>query len=323
MITPDLAKTTSSTVALTRCDDYKTENIEKAIQRQFYLLDGNKAISRGDKVLLKPNFIIPRPPDHAVQTDPAVILAVARFVKDLGAKPFVADSPAWNNVGACVKALGLGAPLEKMEVPVMQLNKPKRIKIAGTGIGISTVALEADKIINLPKFKTHQQLGATFAIKNIFGCVCGKEKAFWHFAKGGSYDDFCQMLIGIFQLLSPVLTIIDGVVAMQGKGPINGKPKSLGFLIGGSDPVACEALCCELVRFKPDEMPIMRAAKKIGFGCADFEKINILGDDYRSLICNDFQPSEQIPLRFSFPQICKSVIKQLIFLTKSFIKNSK
>jgi len=296
LIRPNSAKNTSSTVALTRCDDYKTENIEKAIQRQFSLLDVNKAFSRGDKVLLKPNFIVPRPPDLAVQTDPAVILAVARFVKDLGAKPFVADSPAWNNIGACVKALGLRESLEKMEVPVMQLNKPKRMKIAGAGIGISTVALEADKIINLPKFKTHQQLGATFAVKNMFGCVCGKEKAFWHFAKGRSHDDFCQMLIGVFQLLSPVLTIIDGVVAMQGKGPINGIPKPLGLIVGGTDPIACEALCCELVRFKPDEMPIIFTAKKIGFGCADLEKINILGE---------------------------SVTKQLIFLAKSFIKDPR
>lgn len=310
-------------MALTRCDDYKTENIEKAIQRQFSLLDLNKAFSRGDKVLLKPNFIVPRPPDLAVQTDPAVILAVARLVKDLGAKPFVADSPAWNNIGACVNALGLAEPLKKMEVPIMQLNKPKRIKIAGAGIGISTVALEADKIINLPKFKAHQQLGATFAVKNMFGCVCGKEKAFWHFAKGRSHDDFCQMLIGIFQLLSPVLTIIDGIVAMQGKGPINGFPKPLDFLVGGTDPIACERVCCELIKFDPNDLPIIRTAKKIGFGCADLEKINILGDDHKTLICNDFQLSDRTPLNFSFLHICMSVTKQLIFLAKSFIKNPR
>jgi hypothetical protein len=70
-------------------------------------------------------------------------------------------------------------------------------------------------------------------------------------------------------------------------------------------------------------MPIIRTAKKIGFGCADLEKINILGDDHKALICNDFQPSEQTPLNFSFPRICMSVTKQLIFLTKSFIKNPR
>ena len=131
------------------------------------------------------------------------------------------------------------------------------------------------------------------------------------------------MLIAIFQLLGPVLTIIDGVVAMQGKGPINGDPKPLGLIVGGTDPIACEALCCELVRFKPDEMPIIRTAKEIGFGCADLEKINILGDDYKTLICNDFQPSDQTPLNFSFLHICMSVTKQLIFLAKSFIKNPR
>lgn len=68
---------------------------------------------------------------------------------------------------------------------------------------------EADRIVNLPKFKTHQQLTATFAVKNMFGCVCGKEKAFWHFAKGHSLEEFSRLLIGIYQLLSPCLTIAD------------------------------------------------------------------------------------------------------------------
>ena len=86
----------------------------------------------------------------------------------------------------------------------------------------------ADVIINLPKFKSHQQLKATFAVKNMFGCVSGKRKALWHFRKGGSVDDFCELLIDIYRFLNPVLTIIDAVTAMDGPGPINGKARALG-----------------------------------------------------------------------------------------------
>jgi len=314
---------TKARVAVTRCTDYRPDEIIRAIESQFSLLGGLATfISRGDKVLLKPNFIAAKARSEAVQTDPAVILAVAQIVKDFGAKPFVADSPAWRNVLACIRVLELDEPLKKLGVPVKQLNRPRRCKIAGSSIGISTVALEADRIINLPKLKTHQQLVATFAVKNMFGCVCGKEKAFWHFAKGKSYEDFCRLLIEIYRFLAPVVTIIDGVTAMEGPGPIRGRAKPLGLVIGGIDPVACEMVCCELVGFKGDDLPIIRTARQIGFGRSDISEIKVVGDDYADFVCTDFQPAEQIPIRFSFAHVCKSVAKQLILLAKSIAKKS-
>lgn len=310
-------------VAVTRCTDYRPHEITRAIEAQFSLLGGlDKFISRGDSVLLKPNFIAARPRCEAVQTDPAVILATAQIVKDFGAKPFIGDSPAWRNVLACIRVLELEEPLKKLGVPVKQLNRPKRCKIAGSSVGISTVALEADRIINLPKLKTHQQLGASFAVKNMFGCVCGKEKPFWHFAKGRSYKDFCRLLIEVYKLLAPVVTIIDGVIAMDGPGPIRGRAKPLGLVIGGIDPVACEMVCCELVGFKAEDLPIIRTARQIGFGCSDMSEIDVVGDDYADFVCTDFQPAKQIPIRFSFAHVCKSVAKQLVLLAKSVAKKS-
>jgi uncharacterized protein (DUF362 family) len=317
------AKAAKTQVAVTRCTDYQAEKIAQVIDKQFSLLGGfDKFISRGDTVLLKPNFIAARPRSEAAQTDPAVILAVAQMVKNFGGRPFVGDSPAWKDVFACIKVLELEEPLRKLGVPVKQLNKPKRCRIAGSSIGISTVALEADKIINLPKLKTHQQLVATFAVKNMFGCVCGKEKAFWHFAKGKSHEEFCRMLIEIYKLLAPAVTIIDAVVAMEGPGPIRGKPKPLGFLIGGTDPVACEMVCCELTDFKVEKLPVIQTARQMEFGCSDMSRIEILGDDYRDFVCADFQLAEQIPVRFSLSHVCKSAVKQLILLARSVRKGT-
>ncbi|GAH43142.1 unnamed protein product, partial [marine sediment metagenome] len=204
------------TVILSQCNDYSRPKIAEALQKQFELLgELERFVSPGDTVLLKPNFIAPRSRRHATQTDPAVIIETARLLKDFGAKPFVGDSPAWSNVFACVKALRLEEPLRKLSVPVKQLDKPKwcRIGAKNTKVGISSVALETDVIINLSKFKSHQQLVATFAVKNMFGCVSGKRKALWHFAKGGNTDDFCELLIDIYKFLNPALTIIDGIVA--------------------------------------------------------------------------------------------------------------
>jgi len=180
---------TGAVVAVTRVGDYRDEDVLEAVRRQFELLGGlDRFIARGDRVLLKPNFIVPRRRELAAQTDPAVILAVARLVKDFGARPFVGDSPAWGNFESCLQALELAEPLRRLGVPFGPLDRPRRLRIDGSLVSISRVALDADRIINLPKFKAHQQLGATFAVKNMFGAVCGKQKAFWHFARGKSHE---------------------------------------------------------------------------------------------------------------------------------------
>ena len=308
------------TVGLIRCSDYSQPKIAEAIRREFNLLGGlEKFVSRGDSVLLKPNFIAPRSRRCAAQTDPAIIIETARLLKDFGAKPFLADSPAWGNVFACVKKLKLDEPLKKLAVPVKQLNKPKKCRIGTkhTAVGISSIALNADVIINLAKLKSHQQLTATFAVKNMFGCVSGKRKALWHFARGKHEADFCELLIDIFRFLKPALTIIDAVVAMDGPGPIRGRARPLGFLIGGTDPIACETICSELINLDPGDIPIIRTARQIGFGCSDRQEIKIVGDDFPEIVCTDFARPPQIPIRFSLPHVCRSICKQILLLAKS------
>jgi len=311
------------TVTLTRSADYNQARIADAIVTHFKLLGGlEKFVRPGDSVLLKPNFIAPRSRRCAAQTDPAVILETARQLKDFGARPFIGDSPAWGNVFSCVRALKLEEPLKKLSVPVRELNKPKNCRIGakGTRVGISSIALDADVIINLAKLKTHQQLVATFAVKNMFGCVSGKRKALWHFAKGGNADDFCELLIEIYKFLNPALTIIDAVTVMDGPGPIRGRARPLGYLVGGTEPIACETICAKLVNIKPEEVPIIKTARQMGFGCSEFDKIRILGDDFPESICTDFELSEPVPLRFSFLHVCKSICKQILLLAKSAIK---
>ena len=311
------------TVTLIRCTDYGERKIADAIAKQFDLLGGlDKFVKPGDTVLLKPNFIAPRSRRHATQTHPVVVIEVARLLKDFGARPFVGDSPAWNNVFACVKALKLEEPLRKLSVPIKQLDKPKWCRVGrdNTKVGISSVALDADVIINLPKFKTHQQLVATFAVKNMFGCVSGKRKALWHFSKGKKESDFCEFLIDIFNFLKPAVTIIDGVTAMDRRGPIRGRTRPLGWLIGGTEPMALETICCKLVNIKTDELPILKTAKQMDLSCLNVDKIEIPGDDFSDNICKDFELSEPSPLRFSLPHVCKSICKQVILLAKSAIK---
>jgi len=307
-------------VSLIRCDDYDPAKVQAALLKHFELHGGiNAFINKGDKVLIKPNMIAPRPPQCAVQTDPVVIVELAKIFLDFGAKPFIADSPAWSNAAACAEALGIVEPLKKLGVRIRQLGKPVKCTLehSGTKIGISSVALEADKIINLPKLKTHQQIVATIAVKNMFGCVSGKAKAIWHYRKGATFDNFCTMLIDIYKLLSPVITIIDAIVVMEGPGPIRGNPRKLGWLAASVDPMAAEVICCDLTGFSPERLPLIRTAEKIGFGCTNKQNIQIVGDLPSADMPVRLVPAEQTPLRFTPARIVKSILRQIFILVKS------
>jgi uncharacterized protein (DUF362 family) len=124
------------TVSLTRCIDYGQGRVRAAIERQFEVLGGlGRFVKRGDRVLLKPNFIAPRCRRWATQTDPAVIVEAAKLLIDFGARPFVGDSPAWSNVFSCVRALKLEGALKSLSVPVKQLGTPRKCQVGRRRLG--------------------------------------------------------------------------------------------------------------------------------------------------------------------------------------------
>jgi len=137
----------------------------------------------------------------------------------------------------------------------------------------------------------------------------------WHLRRG-RIEEFSELLIDIYRYLRPAVTIIDGVVAMEGRGPIWGSDRRLGWLVGGTEAIACERVCCELVDFDAGELPILRAAERMGFGCHERGEIEVVGDDYSERICRDLERAELVPVGFSFLHVVKSVCKQIVLLAK-------
>ena len=311
--------TERAAVSLVRCHDYEPERVAQAVERQFRLLGGiERFVKPGDRVLLKPNFIAPRSHrQDPTQTHPEVILAVARLLKDFGARPFVGDSPGWGDVQSCAEALELVEPLKRLGVPLRQLDKPRthRVGRQGPRVGLSAVALEADTIINLPKLKAHGQLLVTLAVKNMFGCVSGKRKALWHYRYGGDPARFCQLLIDICHFLRPAVTLIDGIVAMERRGPSGGASRPLGWLIGGADPLSCETVCCRLLGIDPERVPLLRAASGMQLDGLDFNRIELLGDPPGEPL-SDFELPTLGPIRFSLCRVLRSRLRQMWLLAR-------
>ena len=305
---------TNYRAAAVHCKSYKNPELSKAIARQFELLGPIETfVKPGDRVLIKPNMIAPKPRQYPVQTHPCVIIETARLLKDAGAKVIVGDSPAWGTVFSCARALGLTEPLKHLGIPLRALNRPVYQKIgqSQTRVGISSVLQEVDTIINIPKFKMHSQMAGTFAVKNMFGCVCGKWKPYFHFTKGSSQEQFSRFLIDLYKAIAPKLTIIDAVVAMQGSGPINGSPRNLGWIISSTDPIACERICAKLINMPAEYFPIIKTAKTMQYGCTNDNAIKILGDIPDFSIQQNFTPAKPSPIRFSLIRIIKSITKGL------------
>ncbi len=308
-----------SKVSIIHCPNYDRIAINRAIREHFKNLGQlESSISKGDKVLIKPNLICPKPAAQPAQTHPAVICETARILIEAGAKVTVADSPAWSNTLNCLKALDIDKELLEMGVRITDLDEPVGVTLPFVSLKtcISRKALEADKIINLPKLKAHQQMGATIAVKNMFGAVPGKRKALWHYRQGESPATFAAMLLGVYELLRPTINIVDAVVAMEGQGPINGTPKYIGLLLASTDAVACEAVCAKVLGLDEDALPVVKAAMKLYPDCGDLKNIEIIGEDYRDYICRDFKHAIQTSLKFSLPRICRSVFRQVMIIVR-------
>lgn len=304
----------SATVAIARSPTYEPANVTAAISEVVGVFGGwGRFVGPGDRVLVKPNCICGAPPSRPAQTHPAVIVEVCRQLLDFGARPFVGDSPAWGSLEGALKTLGVIESLEHLGVPIVPFKRPvktsnPRGKVFSR-LTVDAAALEADAIVNLAKLKAHRQLLLTAAIKNMFGCVSGRRKAWWH-VKAGSYENyFGLMLAETFEMLRPVLTIVDAVVAMEGNGPISGTPRPLGLVLASTDGPALERIAAEVVGVKPARLRTLQAARELEVGTPYRERIHVIGADPREVRVADFQMPRMMPIGFSLPRLVKGALK--------------
>ncbi len=284
-------------VSLLRVTSYDHQLASK-IEELLKPLGGLQAFcKRGDKVLLKPNFISARPVESAATTNPAMILAVAMLLKDLGCEVGVGDSPGLGSAAGVIHRLGLDDDLKRLQVRIVELDalapfdgsrsavferRFKNLQLAGQ-------LKEYNRIINLPKLKSHGQMGITLATKNLFGCVSGHNKAQWHFEVGKDTREFARLLVEIALTVNPVLHILDGISGMDGNGPSNGRVRQLNLLVAGVNPLAVDRVVVEIIGKKPEQFPIFQAARSLQLSGTEMEKIEVLGDRVTDCRIEDFQ----------------------------------
>ncbi|MCA9440166.1 MAG: DUF362 domain-containing protein [Candidatus Omnitrophica bacterium] len=301
-------------VALRGCPDYQQESVRQSLIDLLEPFGGvGGLVKPGESILLKPNFVYRVRLRRPAVTHPEVILAMARLVREAGGKPVIGDSPSIHSSQTVAEANGLAPQAAKENIPIITLKKMthRRLEVAGRKyrLPVSAEAMEFDGIINLPKFKAHRQATLTFSVKNLYGCVPGKRKAARHFTSGGDLDWFSNMLVANATILNPRINIVDGIIAMEGEGPVKGNPRPMGVLAAGVDPTAVDSVCCRLVKFPPTSLCTIQAARRMGIGAWAESDIELIGDPLDEFVVEDFDFPDLMPIFFSFPRLVRSTLR--------------
>jgi uncharacterized protein (DUF362 family) len=284
-----------SKVHIAPVTDYEA-NLADILARQFDAFR-EKVPFTGKRVILKPN-IVEYHRGKVINTDPRVIAAAIELCRREGAAEIiVAEGPGHcRNVEHLVTASGLGDVLRHYKVTLVDLNHDEPVKMINLGrltkldhlFIAQTVAL-ADVLVSLPKLKTHHWAGATLSLKNLFGTLPGtcygwpKNELHWRGVENSIVD------IGLTR--TPDLAIVDGIVGMEGDGPLNGTPKALGALVMGTDPLAVDSTCCRLMKLDPTRVGHLVLGYQKKLGLLNENEIEQIGERVESLA----QPFETLP----------------------------
>jgi len=294
----------SRSVSLKKCVSYGSDEVYEGVREAIGLLGGmGRFVSKGERILLKPNLLTAKPADSAVTTHPSVVRALIRLVKEAGATPFVGDSPAIGKPRKVAEKSGILEVCKEEGVEFIGFNEA--VEVANPEgfifkkLTIARAVMEADGIINIPKLKTHAQMLLTMGVKNIFGCVPGTRKPQWHLSAGVDNLSFADMILDLYLFLRPRLTIMDAVVAMEGNGPASGDPIDVGLIAASSEALVLDAVCAHILGVPAGDVPILEAARQRGLKEALFENADVIGDETTTFKVSGFRLPPLAHTRFT------------------------
>jgi uncharacterized protein (DUF362 family) len=265
-----LRQVEAAPVHIAPVSDYQAD-ISDVVRRQYESFR-EKVPLKGKRVVLKPN-LVEYHRDKVINTHPQLIAAVIELCRrEEAAEVIVAEGPGhWRNVEYLVAASGLGDVLRHYKVPFVDLNHDEPVARINLGrltkldrLYLSRTVASAEVLISLPKLKTHHWAVATLSLKNLFGTLPGicygwpKNELHWR--------GIDNSIVDIALTRTPDLAIVDGIVGMEGDGPLNGTPKPMGVVVMGADLVAVDATCCRLMQLDPEKVAylVLAARKKLG-----------------------------------------------------------
>jgi len=254
----------------------KDTPLDDVIREVLEFCNYMELIKPGMRVVIKPNLCTERKDMIKVaNTSIEVIESVVKHVKELSENVTIVEADgARYTVEEAYENNGIYELGEKYDLKLVNLSRDEQVWVPNKILGrwnFGKTFLEADVFITLPTMKTHATTVFTGAIKNQWGCVPRRDRLVWH-----KYLD--KLLSDIAELVPPKITIMDGIVGMQGRGPINGYPINANVILGSNDPVAVDATSMRLIGLDPYSSGHIRIAAERGIGAISEEEIEIDGD---------------------------------------------
>jgi uncharacterized protein (DUF362 family) len=268
-----------SIVSIVKARTGGPKGIERAVRQAIALAGGLQDIIKPqDTVLIKPNLVaVPLNRLTGAITRWEVCKAIADMVREMGARPVIAESAAAGVDTEKVIAAGGYNTLRAKGYEVVDLKRsPKRKILCPKGVvfkemGSWELVTQANVIISVPVMKTHDQTEVTISLKNLKGLIDDQQKKEFH--KQGLLEGVVDLALSI----KPKFTVIDGTIAQEGLGPIFGNPVKMGLIIASKDLVAADAVGSEIMGYDPKDVMITTRAAARGLGVMDPAQIEIKG----------------------------------------------
>jgi uncharacterized protein (DUF362 family) len=254
--------------------------IQQAVQKALDLIGGIKEIIKpGHLVFINPSWVAPPVELEAgCITIPEVSRTIADIVKNLGARPVIAESSAVGvDTEKVIQSSGY-RELREMGYEVVNLKETPWVKLpTQNGKVFETLPCwelvqKADVVISVPKLKTHDQTEMTCAIKKLKGLLTDQGK------RGMHQEGLFEGVVDLMTVVKPQLAVVDAIVCQEGLGPIFGKPVEMNLIIAGKDLVAVDSTCARLIGYEPSEILLTVNAAARGLGVMDPDHIEIVGE---------------------------------------------
>ncbi len=298
-------------VTVRRCTEYDIEKIYILISDIYKTCDG--PVVSGKKVLLKPNILMDSDPAKCITTHPVVVEAMVRFLQSEGATVMVGDSPALHLPKTKCERSGIPDVCRRTGAEWIDfLKNPFEVVLNNGRIRIASVIREVDLIISIPKFKNHELVYFTGAIKNTLGLVPGFSKAKQH-ALHHDRERFSVFLVDLNEAVTPHYYLMDGIMGMEGHGPGQGTPRLTGVLIGSTNPLAMDIIASTIAGYNPLDIPTTAVALARRHWLSHPEEIIYDGPEVSSLIIRDFK---RIPVSSNENIVVKFIKHRLSFIKK-------
>jgi uncharacterized protein (DUF362 family) len=256
-----------SATHVARARSYDETKLEAVIWNGLTTLGLSRRKLAGKRVLLKPNLVEASRDAPHVNTHPAFVRAVVEVLRRLDCREVsVGEGPGhMRDTQLVLEESGFDGMLKAGRVPFVDLNhddiRPVENRLGFTGLKrlfLPRTIGRFDLVVSVPKMKTHHWAGLTLSMKNLFGVmpgiVYGWPKNVFH-VRGIS-----RSILDIAAAVRPQLAIVDGIVAMEGDGPILGQPKKADLVVMGENCVAVDATCARLMGFDPMEIDYLAVA---------------------------------------------------------------